>query len=174
MSIFCPPMISYFQKQIITDRKGTYIYTDLYKILKAYLTYLNPLINSKHCLDAINMSFFVGIKLPQKNLSGSKEICLVTKQLTLLLQIFPANTIDFTEGCWAQRRKSSPDGFEKQNWDLTCKCLNQMNQMQPTLCTAQGMKSAYYLTELQKSAPFTQEARFPTSEWSCMNSVIAK
>lgn len=46
--------------------------------------------------------------------------------------------------------------------------------MQPTLCTAQGMKSANYLTELQKSAPFTQEARFPTSEWSCMYSVMAK
>ena len=55
---------------------------------------------------------------------GSKENCLANKQLTSLLQIFSANTIDFTEGPWAWRMKNSPDGFEKQNWDLTFKCLN--------------------------------------------------
>lgn len=50
--------------------------------------------------------------------------------------------------------------------------LDEPDASYPLHCTKK--KSTYYFTKLQKSALFTQEADFPTSEWNCMYSVIAK
>lgn len=104
----------------------------------------------------------------------SKENYLANKQLTSHLQIFSSNTIDFTEGPWAQRMKSNPDGFEKQIWDLTLKCLNQMNQMHPPLCTAHRRNQHTTSRNFRSLLLSVRIQVFPPHNGSCMDSVIAK
>lgn len=46
-------------------------------------------------------------------LPGPQKNVLQKNKLSSPLELFPANPIDFTEGAWVWRIKSSPDGFEK-------------------------------------------------------------